>query len=70
MLQYILQEKKKIILVLMALFVAVACGFIGYSQYKGKPERVVRDYITALQQKQYARAYSQLLLTPGKADEP
>ena len=66
MLQYILQKKKKIILVLLALVVAVACGFIGYSQYKGRPERVVRDYITALQQKQYARAYSQLLLTPGR----
>lgn len=66
MLQYILQKKKKIILVLMALVVVMACGFVGYRQYNGRPERVVRDYITALQQKQYARAYSQLLLTPGR----
>ena len=54
MLQYILQEKKKIILALLTLVVAVACGFVGYRQYNGRPERVVRDYI-----RRYSRSSTQ-----------
>ena len=60
MLQYILEHKRKFILGI-ATVIFVICGvIIGLAQYNGQPERVVKNYVLALQQRNYGKAYGYL----------
>lgn len=64
MLENILHNKKKIITFILLLFAVIACSFVAYKQYNGRPERIAIEYVLALQQKQYSKAYNYLLLKP------
>lgn len=66
MLQYFLEHKVKIILACLVIIALSIGGYIGWLQYRNQPEQVVKNYVLALQEKRYSRAYNYLHKASGE----
>lgn len=60
LLQYAAQHKLKLFLGLVCIIAVVFGVSFGTARYQNQPERVVKNYVTALQQRNYGKAYGYL----------
>ena len=57
MVQYILEHKKNIGIGILILMLAVVGFVLTLAQYNGSPDLIVKNYVLALQQRNYGKAY-------------